>query len=263
MKAIDLRLIRNFDVIINKIRELLSGLSPTIYLHGSLAGSDFKPGWSDVDLLCVTEKTIPEDIAQTLVHLRNSMRMDYSEGENFRIYEGVFLSKEGFLYGKRDCVVLWGDLSDRITSLYVADVFMILDLLDNGILICGEDIRPSIERPSHRRIATAIKRQLSGIRSGAEGEDLTIAKAGLMLDIARSIYTLENDRVISKTDAGEWALKKGIAPEPQVMEKVLEIRAHPDVYKEDSVVIEWANRLGDSINAFADVLEKRLEGEKD
>lgn len=251
-------MIRNFDVIIKKICDLLSELSPTVYLHGSVAGNDFKPGWSDVDILCITKDTIPEDTAQMLVHLRNSMRIDYSEREDFRIYEGVFVSKDGFLYNKRDRVVLWGASSDRITSLYVADVFTILDILDNGVLICGDDIRQDMKRPTHSDIIAAVGKQLAGIRAGAKRHAQNISKAGLMLDIARSLYTLEKDKVISKTEAGEWALEKGIVPEPQVMEQVLEIRAHPDVYKDDSVVIDWANGLAHSINAFADVLENKL-----
>ena len=47
--------------------------APSIYLYGSVASDDFRPGWSDIDILVLTEKQITEEQAETLVSLRQTM----------------------------------------------------------------------------------------------------------------------------------------------------------------------------------------------
>ena len=55
------------------IAEILAGCAPSIYLYGSAALDDFRPGWSDVDLLVLTREEISEAQAERLVGLRQEL----------------------------------------------------------------------------------------------------------------------------------------------------------------------------------------------
>ena len=54
----------------NEIVLILSCNKPTIYLYGSVVLDDFKLGWSDIDILVLTESEITEEQASKLVNLR-------------------------------------------------------------------------------------------------------------------------------------------------------------------------------------------------
>ena len=57
-----------------RIAEILKWNAPAIYLYGSVTLNDFKIGWSDIDILVLTEHKISEIQAQKLVKLRQKMR---------------------------------------------------------------------------------------------------------------------------------------------------------------------------------------------
>ena len=76
-----------------------------------------------------------------------------------------------------------------------------------------------------------------------------------MLDIARGLYTLRTGRILSKTAAGEWALREGLAPDPSVLERVLAIRKEPLLYRDDPGTLDFIATLGPAVAAFAVVLE--------
>lgn len=45
----------------------------SLYLYGSAAMGDFRPGWSDLDLLCLTRAPLPPAQADALLPLRQSL----------------------------------------------------------------------------------------------------------------------------------------------------------------------------------------------
>ena len=53
-----------------EISHILADCDPTIYLYGSSALNDFRLGWSDIDILVLTDKQISESQANLLVNLR-------------------------------------------------------------------------------------------------------------------------------------------------------------------------------------------------
>lgn len=54
---------------VREISRILADCDPTIYLYGSSALNDFRLGWSDIDILVLTEKQISESQANLLVNL--------------------------------------------------------------------------------------------------------------------------------------------------------------------------------------------------
>ena len=80
-----------------------------------------------------------------------------------------------------------------------------------------------------------------------------------MLDIARCIYTLHTGKIIAKTDAGQWALENNFCHVPDALKTALKVRKSPLEFKKDESTLDYAQTLGELIQKFADVLEKKLE----
>ena len=53
-----------------EISSILQDNEPSIYLYGSSVLNDFRLGWSDIDILVLTNKQITKEQAQKLVGLR-------------------------------------------------------------------------------------------------------------------------------------------------------------------------------------------------
>jgi len=80
-----------------------------------------------------------------------------------------------------------------------------------------------------------------------------------MLDIVWCIYTLRTGKIISKTNAAEWALENNLCPNPDALRYALKIRRSPLKYKDDKQTFDYAETLAEPIQRFADVLEKELK----
>ena len=88
--------------------------------------------------------------------------------------------------------------------------------------------------------------------------DGTLYSCGWLLDIARGIYTLRTGEVIAKTKAGEWALQQGLCPVEKELERALQVRRSPLLYRDQPEVKRWLCTLGPAVQRFADVLEKEI-----
>ena len=82
---------------VREISRILADCDPTIYLYGSSALNDFRLGWSDIDILVLTEKQISESQANLLVNLRRTMLADEPDNLYYRSFEGAMLTRSAFL----------------------------------------------------------------------------------------------------------------------------------------------------------------------
>ena len=246
------------DNMVHRIASVLSTNAPSIYLYGSVALGDFKLGWSDIDIMVLTQRPISEEQAKQLVNLRQTMLIEESENPYFRTFEGGMLSLNAFLSGETDMVVYWGTSGERITTRYYFDSFSMSELLDSGILLYGEDVRSQLPRPTYSEIRSDVRRHYETIRQYARKTGRELYSYGWLLDISRCIYTLRTGKIITKTVAGEWALQENICPCADVLGKAVEIRKEPLKYMGDVRAFDYAETLGNSVQRYADVLEKEL-----
>lgn len=231
------------QIMTNEIVFVLADNKPDIYLFGSVALDDFKLGWSDIDIVVLTEREISEQQADILVELRQSMLERYPGNPYFRLFEGGMLSIDAFLNGKNERTVYWGTSGQRITDSYKLDSFGMAELIDSGILLHGDDVREKMNYPSYTQMRMDIANHVEAARKyGFVG--------GWLLDIARGIYTLRTGKIIAKTAAGEWALKEGLCHDLEIMRKVVQIRKEPQQFTKEDKVIDNA-----VIQRFADVLD--------
>ena len=248
----------SISIMTDRINAILNKNNPAIYIFGSAALNDFRLGWSDIDIIVLTDDILDSCQANKLVTLRQTLTEENNGNPYYRLFEGGILSKKAFLDKAKDVVVYWGTSGQRITDTYIIDSFATAELLDHGILLCGEDIRNNLNYPTHEQFKADIRRHYSTIRQHGQSTNQRITSGGWLLDIARGLYTLKTDKVIAKTAAGEWAVAENLAPNIDVLKRVVDIRKSPLKYKDDKETLEWCGTLGGYIQELADVLEKRL-----
>lgn len=54
--------------------------------------NDFKPGWSDIDLLCLTAETITDEQARKLVNLGQTLSFYEKQPLYFHYFEGAIVA---------------------------------------------------------------------------------------------------------------------------------------------------------------------------
>lgn len=246
------------STIVRQISDILSDCEPSIYLYGSSVLDDFRLGWSDIDILVLTEKRITETQAQTLVKLRQTMLEEEPDNPYYRSFEGGMLTLDAFLHKKVDRVVYWGTSGERITDRYVFDSFSMAELMESGVLLFGKDIRGQLEVPTFDDLYAGVKRHYETIRKYGQQTDRSFYSFGWMLDIARCMYTLRTGKIIAKTKAAEWALEYNLCPNPDALKTALHVRQNPLDHKDDSKIFDYAETLAEPIQHFADVLENEL-----
>lgn len=245
------------SVMTGEILRTLDACHPSIYLYGSLTLDDFQPGWSDIDILCLTREPLSVRQAENLVNLRQRLQEREPENPFYRSFEGGMLTLDAFLSQRPDRVVYWGTSGQRITQHHTFDCFSMVELLEHGILLCGEDIRHQLTKPPYEALRQGVQSHYACIRKYAAGTR-SFYTFGWFLDIARCIYTLRTGQIISKTAAGKWALEQQLCPTPEALTKALTVRRNPLCYQNDPAIWDYAETLGDDIQKFADVLEEEL-----
>ncbi len=244
------------------IREILADNSPSIYLYGSCVLDDFRFGWSDIDLLVLTQKRIAPTQARTLVTLRQKLSEQEPDNPYYRLFEGGMLTLQAFRSGTSDCVVYWGTSGQRMTDTHRFDSFCLAELLQSGRLLSGAELRGPWKMPTDADFHRDVQRHYEGIRRCAQTTDGSLYSFGWLLDIARGIYTLRAGVVTSKTAAAQWALDHRLCPVPDALETALMVRKNPMTYRDDSEMQRYAQTLGPDIQRFADVLEQELHAAK-
>jgi len=240
-----------------RIGALTAEQEPSIYLLGSCVLEDYRPGWSDIDLLCLLRDPLSPAQAQTLVGLRQTLVAETGDPV-YRAFEGGVLTWNTLERKTDGPVVYWGTGGERITDHYALDPFSKLLWKQSGLPLLGPDRRDRIPAPTRTELLEAVERHYRTIRKHGKGGPSVYA-AGWMLDTARCLYTLRTGSVIAKTRAGEWALTQGLAPSPEILRRVLEIRRDPLAHRDSAQSRAWLSELTPHIQAFADVLEDALE----
>lgn len=241
-----------------RVVDILEGCAASIYIYGSLALGDFRPGWSDIDILVLTEKEITEGQAERLVNLRQVMLEEQPDNLYYRCFEGGMLSLDAFRLGEKGRVVYWGTSGERITDSYNFDSFSMCELLESGILIWGRDVRDRLSRPTFDELRADVRRHYEAMRKYARETERSFYSFGWLLDISRCLYTLRTGKIIAKTAAGEWALKENLCPCAEALARAVDIRREPARYLRDEGVLDEAQALGGSVQSYADVLEREL-----
>ena len=242
--------------ITSAIAEILAENEPSIYLYGSAAMGDFRPGWSDIDLLVLTSSPISPPQAERLLILRQSLPIAYPDCHSTLACEGGILPLDAFLKGYPDRVIYWGTSGQRITDRHLLSSFDLWELHHCGQLLYGPDVRHFLPIPTPADLHADVARHLRTILNhGCGGRSLYAF--GWLLDTARGLYTLRHNTVIPKTAAGEWALHECLCPDEAALQQALAVRREPALMQQEAVQRQ-AEALTPAIAGFAQVLQQAL-----
>lgn len=240
------------------VADILSECAASIYIYGSAAMDDFRLGWSDIDLIVLTEREISEKQANALLYLRQDLSNENPGNPYYRLFEGGMLSMDAFLSKKPCRAVYWGTSGERISDQYALDAFGMMQLKENSIHLCGKDIRKEIPQTEFSGLLSGIRRHHDVIGKYAHTTGCSLYTFGWMLDIARCIYTLRTGRIISKTAAVEWALENGLCPDADALMFALKVRKNPLEYKTNPLLSDFAEEMIEPISRFNEVLGKEI-----
>ena len=249
----------SINSMVREISHILADRDPTIYLYGSSVLNDFRLGWSDIDILVLTQKQISKLQANLLVNLRQTMLAKQPDNLYYRSFEGGMLTMSAFLANADDRVVYWGTNGEKITDRYLLDSFGKAELIENSVLLHGKDIRKELKYPDLHELYADVNRHYKTIRKYAQSTGRNIYSFGWLLDISRCIYTLRTVKIISKTKAAEWALQNNLCPDVRALTTALNVRRCPLKYRYDKDTFDYTETLGEVVQRFADVLEKELK----
>lgn len=244
---------------VSSIVGILSENRPSVYLYGSCVLDDFKLGWSDIDVIALTRTPISEEQAGELVGLRQRLSEAEPDSPYYHLFEGAALPLSAFASGKPDRVVYWGTSGERITDTYPFDSLNMTLLLQSGRLLHGWDIRNELKMPGRDELLADVRKHYECIRRHAQTTRRGIYSFGWLLDIARGLYTLRENAVVSKTEAARWALNNGLCPVSESLETALKVRSDPMKYRNDEEALNCSETLGSDIQSFADVLGEELK----
>ncbi|MBR5109792.1 MAG: nucleotidyltransferase domain-containing protein [Clostridia bacterium] len=243
--------------IMNEIVSTMNGCVYGAWLYGSVALDDFRLGWSDIDFVALIHGPISENQAERLLTLRQDMLKTEPRNLYYRSFEGVIASLDEYRSQSFQRLVYWGTSGQRITDRYIPDPFSLFELSKYGIPVYGG--KPWIlPAPGKEELASAVRRHYDTIRKYACQTDESLYSCGWLLDIARCIYTLRHYDVISKTQAGIWALEEHLFPDDTPLRKTIEIRQHPLSFKGREDIKLGMKELGPVVQNYADVLEHEL-----
>ena len=245
---------KSIKVMVDNISQVLKDNLLSIYIYGSYVLNDFKLGWSDIDILVLTKKELDSDTAEKLIYLRQCLLKNEPRNNYYRSFEGVMLSLDGFLMNKKENVVYWGTKGEKIKQTGFIDAFSMKLLINNSKLIFGTDVRDKFKEPTYQELLEGVIKHYETIREHAKITGRNVYSFGWFLDISRCIYTLETGEIISKTEAGKWALKNGLCPDKKVLKTVLKIRKYPSKYLRKKDIMDYAETLGVCVQNYADVL---------
>jgi len=239
------------------IARILADAQPSVYLYGSVTAEDYRPGWSDIDLLVLTQEPITEEQSAALLHLRQHLAACDPDTHHYRLFEGGMLDLGSFLTGNKTRVVYWGTTGERIKSTHDFSAFDRISLLQTGQLLLGRDVRRHLEMPEYDEVTAAISAHLAAIRQHGKGARSLYAY-GWLLDVARCMYVLVNGRPVTKTAAAQWALDERLCPCPAELSMALTVRRQPELIQDESI-LAYAEGLTEAIQSFAALLGKALE----
>lgn len=238
------------------IADILQGYETSIYLYGSAVLSDYRPDWSDIDLLVLTAEPLLPQQTEQLLMLRQVLLKQYPNSTIYRSFEGCVLPIDHITKGYPTNIVYWGTSGQRLLAQYTPDPFCLWQLHHCARLLYGPDVRHSLPIPTPNELIKAVDDHLQTILVHGRGSRSLYA-FGWLLDVARGLYTLQTGEVASKTAAGEWALSQGLCPDATSLMLALAVRKEPSLLLQPDVIAH-AEALTPAIQRFAMVLQQAL-----
>lgn len=160
------------------LQEQLGDNFLSLYLYGSAAMGDFRPGWSDLDLLCLTRSPLFPAQADALLPLRQSLAEANPAVSFLRCAEGAVLSLAECRSSRCVRAVVWGSRGERLSNGWSPDAFTLLSLHQCGRLLAGKEVRASLPCPDADTLRHALTLRRNPALARLPEEQVFLAELG-------------------------------------------------------------------------------------
>jgi predicted nucleotidyltransferase len=201
---------------VSKLSEMLGSNLVGVYLHGSLAMGCFNPHASDIDVLVITQRRVgrkklqlgslalaaslkPRPIEVTTFSKRDLNPWRYPTPFDFHFSEDWRTA-----YASGTALRRMGKCGED-PAAHLAETRA------RGLVLLGlpiEDVVPIVPATDFlNSVVGDLRWALRKLKANATVEGRIQASTYLVLNACRILAFLENDRVLSKAEGGEWALR--------------------------------------------------------
>jgi predicted nucleotidyltransferase len=199
------------NLLLIRVREILSDQLIGMYLFGSLASGDFDR-YSDIDVLVVTNNAISDHFFSALESMHteiaaldnwysHQLEVSYIPKTALRRYNPRYNQHPHLDRGKDERLQIVQHNSDWVVQRYV--------LHERGIILAGPEPKTLIDDVSADELRQAMHPVLFGWYAHFLNESNPFGSRGYqsytVLSLCRILYTLQEGKVVSKLVAAHWA----------------------------------------------------------
>jgi hypothetical protein len=202
------------DLLLNSASQVLGNQLVGMYLYGSLSSGDFDPETSDIDFLVVTTSTLPDKTMADLEAMHH--RIWNTDMKWAGKLEGSYIPKREIKkHNPRN-----GPCATVNEGRFYLDtpgsdwVIQRLIVREQGVILAGPDPKTLIDPVSAADLRRAVKGYLYEWWFPMLEDPTWLREHGseyhafAILTMCRSLYTLENGTLVSKSDAAHWVQGK-------------------------------------------------------
>jgi hypothetical protein len=200
------------DKLLTRIKRILGNHFTGLYLHGSLAYSDFNPQTSDIDFLVVTDGPLPTEIFSALKVMHAHL---FASGLAWsQKIEGAYIPKEALRrHDPAYAPIPWLGVDGHFALEMLGSDWSIQRwiLREKGLVVAGPPLVGLIDPVSAEDLRQAVRGSLREWWSppfpSPERFQSGEYQAYAILTMCRSLYVLEHGAVASKPEAAGWAME--------------------------------------------------------
>ncbi len=242
------------EVFLRLIRETLGSDLLSVVLYGSIVYEDLAPGYGDLDFLAVTASEIDENLAETLIALRQPFRSG-DHGVVATMIEGPFLPKVMIDPSVRGRAVWWGTSGERTWTRNELGPLVMHHICRHGIVIWGDDVRGLMPPFTPEGLIEETQGLVRRLEEGGTGG--TLHSVDWLLTAARMLRLIREGDMGSKNAAAEWGLENLQGEWRKQLPRAGETRRNPHM-ADDPDVKAWLSTLTPHIREACDELETEL-----
>lgn len=212
------------------------GLVEGLYLHGSLAMGDFRPGRSDIDFLAVVSERPTERSAKVLGEVLGEVGRRHPKP----FFDGLHVTRAYLAAPPGECpgVPCVGEWDFQPAGHRGLDPVTWHELAEHAVVLRGPRLtaadvrtdRPALRAYSHANLGDYWRPLLERLRAGAEDVAAWPADRAewvtewFVLGVSRLHHLLATDRLTSKGGAGRYALTAFGERRHRIVHEALRIR---------------------------------------
>jgi len=204
--AVPLQVSKLLKIFCNEVKATLNEEFLALYVFGALGMGDFSRYQSDIDFLALIAGSVGLAEGKRLQAVHDKLRVtkfgDRLEGEYVAMSALGVEGTEGTVARCEEGVLLL-DVPSNLSAENI------LDIRRNAIVIYGPNPRSIVPYVSQQSLKKAVQdylKELNNELKRSELKDLKWLSSGV-LNTCRTLYTLKNGKITSKSAGAKWALR--------------------------------------------------------